>query len=170
MQIRVTAERIYAHLPAEERARLEAYARGVNLFISQHQDTLPPEFRLLHYNPQPWTGVDSVSVGLMMAEMLDMHWYTKLGREHVAARLQNPKLEAELYPVGSWRDHPPTGVRVDLSQPDAVPPLRQTTMTTMRTTTAARRGLPIRQMSRVRCARCLACQPARAARRGRTIG
>jgi len=36
----------------------------VNLFIEQHQDSLPAEFRLLHYRPQPWTGVDSVSVGL----------------------------------------------------------------------------------------------------------
>jgi penicillin amidase len=121
LQIRVTAERVYAHLPAEERARMEAYARGVNLYIAQNAATLPPEFRLLHYKPRPWTGVDSVSVGLMMAEMLDMHWYTKLGREHVAARLHDPKLEAELYPVGSWRDHPPTGVRVDLSQPEVVP-------------------------------------------------
>ncbi|MGD0830762.1 MAG: penicillin acylase family protein [Terracidiphilus sp.] len=121
LQIRVTAERVYARLPTEERARMEAYARGVNLYIAQHENTLPPEFRLLHYKPQPWTGVDSVSVGLMMAEMLDMHWYTKLGRDHVAARLHDPKLEAELYPVGSWRDHPPTGVRVDLSQPQVAP-------------------------------------------------
>jgi penicillin amidase len=36
--------------------------------------------------------------------------------------LNDPKLEADLYPVGSWRDHPPTGVVVDLSQPHAEPP------------------------------------------------
>ena len=89
----------------------------MNLFIAQHHDSLPPEFRLLGYRPQPWSGVDSVSVGLMMVETLDTHWETKLSREIVAAKLNNPKLEADLYPVGSWRDHPPTGVQVDLSQP-----------------------------------------------------
>ncbi len=121
LQIRNTARRIYANLPAEERARFEAYARGVNLYIAQHADALAPEFRLLHYKPQSWTGVDSVAIGLMMAQTLDTHWQVKLERERVAARLNDPKLEAELYPVGSWRDHPPTGVRVDLSQPRAAP-------------------------------------------------
>ena len=117
LQFRNTARRVYANLSAEDRARFEDYARGVNLFIAQHQDSLPPEFKLLHYKPQPWSGVDSISIGLMMVDMLDSHWYTKLAREHVAARLNNEKLESELYPVGSWRDHPPTGIRIDLSQP-----------------------------------------------------
>ena len=120
--IRETARRIYANLPAADRARLDDYARGVNLFIAQHQATLPPEFKLLGYRPQPWSGADSVSVGLGMAQMLDTHWETKLSRDRIAARLKNPKLEADLYPIGSWRDHPPTGVQVDLSQPRPAPP------------------------------------------------
>ena len=41
--------------------------------------------------------------------MLDTHWPDKLARERIAADLDNPELEADLYPVGSWRDHPPTG-------------------------------------------------------------
>src|SRR5262249_46798790 len=47
-QFRNVARRIYANLTPEDRARLEAYAQGVNLYIAQHQDSLPPEFRLLH--------------------------------------------------------------------------------------------------------------------------
>src|ERR1035437_6804065 len=112
-QFRNTARRIYANLPADDRARLDAYARGVNLFIAQHPDALPPEFKLLHYRPEPWSGVDSVSIGIMMVQMLDTHWDVKLGRERVAAKLNNPKLEADLYPVGSWRDHAPTGPVMD---------------------------------------------------------
>ncbi len=122
LQFRNTSRRIYANLPAEDRARLDAYARGVNLFIAQHQDTLPAEFKLLMYKPQPWSGADSLSIGMMMVEMLDTHFYTKMGRERIAADLHNPKLEADLYPVGSWRDHPPTGVVIDLSQPHEVHP------------------------------------------------
>jgi penicillin amidase len=122
LQFRKTAERMYANLSAADRARLDDYARGVNLFIEQHQDSLPAEFHLLFYRPRPWTGVDSVSVGLMMVQMLDTHWPTKLSRERIAARLNNEKLEADLYPVGSWRDHPPTGLVLDLSQPHAEPP------------------------------------------------
>jgi penicillin amidase len=120
-QFRKVAQRIYSNLPAEERTRLEAYARGVNIYIAQHQDSLPPEFRLLHYKPQPWSGVDSISIGMMMVDMLDTHWYSKLSRERIAARLHNPKLESDLYPVGSWRDHPPTGDLQGESQPNPKP-------------------------------------------------
>jgi penicillin G amidase len=119
---RNTAHRIYDHLSPDDRRRLDDYARGVNQFIAQHQDTLPVEFRLLMYKPQPWTGADSVSIGMMMVDMLDTHWDVKLSREKVAARLGNPKLESDLYPVGSWRDRPPTGEVVDLTQPRPVPP------------------------------------------------
>jgi penicillin amidase len=116
LQFRNTARRIYANQPPADRARLDAYARGVNLFIAQHQATLPPEFRLLGYRPQPWSGVDSVSIGLTMVQMLDTHWDSKLSREAISAKLKDPKLEADLYPVGSWRDHPPTGVQANPSQ------------------------------------------------------
>jgi penicillin amidase len=121
-QFRNTAHRIFSSMPPEERAHYEAYARGVNLYITQHRDSLPPEFHLLHYQPQPWTGADSISIGMMMVDMLDTHWYTKLSRERIAAKLNNPKLESDLYPVGSWRDHPPTGELLDLSQPHPEPP------------------------------------------------
>jgi len=125
LQFRNTAQRVYNNIAPDERARLDAYARGVNLFIAQHPDFLPPEFALLHYKPKPWTGVDSLSVGMMMIETLDSRFETKLARERIAQKLQNPKLVANLYPVGSWRDHPPTGQIVDLSQPNPISPTPQ---------------------------------------------
>jgi penicillin amidase len=122
VQLGVVARRIYANLSVADRTRLDDYARGVNLFIDQHADSLPAEFRLLHYRPQPWTGVDSIAIGLMMVQTLDWHWDVKLAREEISAHLHNPKLEADLYPVGSWRDHPPTGTVIDWSQPHPAPP------------------------------------------------
>jgi penicillin G amidase len=119
---RKIAQRVYASLAADERRRMDDYARGVNLFIEQHEETLPVEFRLLMYKPKPWTGQDSISVGLMMVDTLDTHWDVKLSREKIAARLNNPKLEMDLYPVGSWRDRPPTGEVIDLTQPRPAPP------------------------------------------------
>ncbi len=119
LEFKNSAQRIYGHLSAADRARVDDYALGVNLFMAQSEQagTLPVEFKLLRYTPAPWSGVDSVSVGLMIVQMLDTHWPNKLGRERVAAHLNNPGLESDLYPVGSWRDHPPTGLVVDLSQP-----------------------------------------------------
>jgi penicillin G amidase len=121
LQLQRMAQRIYPNLPAADRARLDEYARGVNLFIQQHGDRLPAEFRLLHYRPEPWTGVDSLSIGMMMVQMLDTHWYAKMGRDEITATLHNPKLVDDLYPVGSWRDRPPTGQVIDWSQPHPAP-------------------------------------------------
>ena len=124
LQMRATAQRFYNNLSDDDRRRLDDYARGVNLFIAQAEqfNSLPVEFKILHYRPQPWTGVDSISVGLSMVQTLDTHIATKLSRARVAAKLNNPALEADLYPVGSWRDRPPTGIRVDLSEPQPMPP------------------------------------------------
>ncbi|HUX28712.1 MAG TPA: penicillin acylase family protein, partial [Terracidiphilus sp.] len=124
LEIRRTAERIYGEQPAADRARLDDYARGVNLYIAHCEATgaLPPEFKLLLYRPKTWSGVDSISVGLMMVETLDTRVRTKLARGQVTAKLHNPRLEADLYPVGSWRDHPPTGIDLDLSKPHPEPP------------------------------------------------
>ncbi len=123
LEIRLTAERIYNHLSAADRTRLDDYARGVNLMIAQSENTssLPVEFRLLRYRPRSWRGVDSISVGMSMVQELDMHAVTKLDRARVSVTLHDPKLEADLYPVGSWRDNPPTGMKVDLSQPLQLP-------------------------------------------------
>src|ERR1039458_6083175 len=59
LQFRLVAQRIYPKLPAAGRARLDAYARGVNLFIAQHPGSLPAELKLLLYRPKPWCGVVS---------------------------------------------------------------------------------------------------------------
>jgi penicillin amidase len=126
LQFRNTAQRIYDHMTPADRVRLDDYARGVNLFISQHRSSLPAEFKLLLYRPRQWSGVDSISIGLMMVETLDTHWYVKMARERIAAKLNNPKLEADLYPVGSWRDRPPTGLVVDWSKPHPAPPMTGT--------------------------------------------
>src|ERR1700677_3740244 len=68
---RKAAHRIYISLSANEKSGLDAYARGVNLFIAQHHDSLPAEFKLLHYVPRQWSGEDSILIGTMMINDLD---------------------------------------------------------------------------------------------------
>jgi penicillin amidase len=114
--MRETAERIVANLSENDRRYLNDYAHGVNIFIATHYESLPAEFRLLKYKPQPWQPVDSALIVMGMAQILDQRWDSKLDRERVVARL-GPTLAASLYPVGSWRDHPPTQTVPDLTQP-----------------------------------------------------
>jgi penicillin G amidase len=116
LQIRPSAERLTATMPAEQKRLFEAYARGVNAFIASHQDNLPAEFRLLGYKPRPWQPVDSWLTALNMVARLDTLYPWKLEREKVQARLA-PNLITGLYPTTTWRDHPPTQSIPDLTAP-----------------------------------------------------
>jgi penicillin amidase len=118
---RETAERIVANFSENDRRYFNDYAHGVNIFIATHEDNLPAEFRLLRYRPQPWQPTDSALIALGMVQILDQRWDSKLDRERVTARL-GPTLATQLYPVGSWRDHPPTQTIPDLTSPQSFIP------------------------------------------------
>jgi penicillin amidase len=120
VQLRATADRAVSALPPEQLHYLEIYARGVNAYIAQQRGNLPLEFRVLRYTPVPWTSRDTLLVALVMFQDLTNSFPTKLGREAVAARLP-PELLADLYPVGSWRDHPPAQPIIDLTAPQELP-------------------------------------------------
>ncbi len=68
MRMREIAEAEAAGLPADERAALVEYARGVNYYIDTHRGDYPLEFSLPghEYDPQPWTLPDSLVIGLVM--------------------------------------------------------------------------------------------------------
>ncbi len=122
--LRDAADRAIAVLPSDQLHQLEVYARGVNAEIASARDHLPVEFRLLHYTPAPWTPRDSLLVALAMFQELSNGFPTKLNREAIESRLdpalpasERQQLLADLYPVGSWRDHPPGAPAVDLANP-----------------------------------------------------
>ncbi len=122
LQIRAAADRAVAVLPPEQLHLLEVYASGVNTAIAQQHAHLPIEFHILGYTPRPWTPRDSILVSLAMFQDLTNTYPTKLAREALTARLP-ANLVPDLYPVGSWRDHPPTTPEPDLTLPG--PPIEQ---------------------------------------------
>lgn len=92
--LRRQAEEEYAEASPVLKARLDAYAAGVNAFLAQHRGAWPPEFVLLNYRPEPWSGVDSLVWGRLMALQLS---YNSAG-EMLNARLK-ATLPDELYRV-----------------------------------------------------------------------
>ncbi len=116
LQLRETAERALTLLPADERHQLDRYAAGVNAEIGSAGSHLPAEFRVLGYTPAPWSPVDSVLIGLVMAEDLSTTYPEKLNREAVSAKMPADLL-ADMYPTRTWRDHPPSDGKPDMSAP-----------------------------------------------------
>jgi len=116
LQIRAAADRALATLGPDQLHLLERYAAGVNASIATQSAHLPLEFRLIRYQPAPWAPRDSLLVGLVMFQDLTTSFPQELNREALTARLPE-NLIADLYPVGSWRDHPPAQPIVDLTAP-----------------------------------------------------
>ncbi len=123
LQLRAAADNAAAQLPPDQLHQLQAYARGVNAYITTHNgsngpNTLPIEFHILHYSPDLWQPRDSLLIAIVMAQDLATDFPTKLNREALAANLPS-NLVPDLYPVGSWRDKPPTQDAPNLTTPSA---------------------------------------------------
>src|SRR5687768_17985871 len=65
------AEAEFANASPQSRVMLEAYARGVNAYISTlDAKSLPLEFQILQYRPKPWTPADSLLIIKLFFEAL----------------------------------------------------------------------------------------------------
>ena len=94
-------------LSARDRAYFEAYVHGVNASMEHSRKHLPLEFRLMHYEPAPWTVDDCFAVGAELAQELNHGRYRyALLREQFQAAL-GATLAADLFVNESRHDHPP---------------------------------------------------------------
>jgi len=67
--LRRIAEQEWTRLPEETRQVLTAFATGVNAHLEEVKDSLPIEFGLLDYQPEPWSPIDSLTIEG------DFRWY-----------------------------------------------------------------------------------------------
>ena len=85
-------------MPDWAKQQVNAYVAGVNAFISSHHGaTLPPEFTLLRFEPEPWTPVDVVVWVKMMAWDLSGNYSFELLRHDLLAAV-GPERMAQLMP------------------------------------------------------------------------
>jgi len=109
-----------AALPPAARANLAAYADGVN--AAMRTRPLPPECRVLAYQPEPWTPRDSLLTSFATVLALTDSWEDVATRSDVLAAL-GPAGRDAFFPITDPAyDHPATG---GASAPVApLPPLK----------------------------------------------
>jgi penicillin G amidase len=93
----------FATLPADARALLEAYARGVNAWIDLKGRFAAPEFLVLGA-PERWEPTDSLLWAKTMGLWLSMNWRQELARQALAGRVPAALLN-QLWPPAT--DAPP---------------------------------------------------------------
>jgi penicillin amidase len=81
----------------ETRSALEAYAAGVNAFLDAQQP-LTLEFTILRFKPQPWSLLDTLTWGKVMAWNLSINWDTEILRARLMDKL-GVERAAELEPM-----------------------------------------------------------------------
>ncbi|NCT20429.1 penicillin acylase family protein [bacterium] len=82
-----SAEADWQTLDAGTQAILQAYADGVNAFLAQAGDNLPLEFKILGIKPQPWTPIDSLVFGKLVAWGLSNNYQDELVISKLTATL-----------------------------------------------------------------------------------
>ena len=105
------AEAAVARMPEERRRLLEAYARGVNLYMEQRRGRLPAEFLALRYSPQPWTPADTLLIAANLYKELTGFWKDQMLRAEVS-RAVGAEMANDLYAATAnspW-DHPIVGL------------------------------------------------------------
>ncbi|HEX7137779.1 MAG TPA: penicillin acylase family protein [Vicinamibacterales bacterium] len=76
------AQAAWARMPRWAKDQINAYTDGVNAFISSHHGSaLPPEFSLLRFEPEPWSGPDVTVWVKMMAWDLSANYSFELLRD-----------------------------------------------------------------------------------------
>ena len=100
------AQREYASLGSETKRNFDAYARGVNAWLTSPSGLLPPEFLLLRFEPERWTPADSLVWLKLMALRLSADHGTELLRARLHERLSEQQLH-DLWP-GYPSDAPTT--------------------------------------------------------------
>ena len=99
------AEAIFEATSPDVRSVLEAYAAGVNIWLTNRSGALPPEFVLLGFEPEPWHPADSLVWNRLMALRLGRNWRIELLRARIARELERRELAserlAELWPGNS---------------------------------------------------------------------
>jgi len=92
------ARSAWDRLPDEARQQITAYCAGVNAFIGTHHGRLlPPEFTLLRFEPEPFTGPDVMVWVKMMAWDLSANYTLELMRHDIAAKIGAERM-ADLMP------------------------------------------------------------------------
>ena len=76
LDITGTSEATYSMLHPESREAYDAFAAGVNAWMTALPNGLPAEFEWLGYEPAPWAPVDSIAI-------LRRWWWYLTGRLHV---------------------------------------------------------------------------------------
>ncbi|MCX7908263.1 MAG: penicillin acylase family protein [Ignavibacteria bacterium] len=78
LQLKETSELVINNLDSFSLSLLNAFSNGVNYYIEKNSNRLPIEFQTLGYKPKPWTPLDCILIGRLMAFTMNFSFWMDL--------------------------------------------------------------------------------------------
>ncbi len=97
LRITQKSEKLLENEPEKLKKALDAFADGVNQYIAELGDNLPPEFKILGYKPDKWEAVNSLNLVGYMSWDLSMAWSTEMVYDKIRKKVSAEQF-AELFP------------------------------------------------------------------------
>jgi acyl-homoserine-lactone acylase len=98
INLKKSAEILYNDLSPEKKVLLDCYARGVNAYLDQYRDKLPPELAMSGYRPEKWEVMDSISLMSLVNFALAFNMHEEIGSLSLIQAI-GPEKTAWLLPV-----------------------------------------------------------------------
>ncbi|MGC9077728.1 MAG: penicillin acylase family protein [Candidatus Kapaibacteriota bacterium] len=98
LQLRTYSELVVKNLDPFSLKLLNAFSNGVNYYIETHWKKLPVEFQALNYKPRPWTPLDCILIGRLMAFTMNFSFWMDLTYFDIANKIGYQKA-SELIPT-----------------------------------------------------------------------
>ncbi|MCP4441386.1 MAG: penicillin acylase family protein [Aureispira sp.] len=76
---------------------VEAYTKGINAYIDRVGKKLPPEFKLVRFQPEKWDVVDSLSIARFLSFQMSLGWMHELERLKITEKVGLDKA-SKLFP------------------------------------------------------------------------
>lgn len=93
MLMRETAELIWQQMDEDSKTVLESYTAGINAYLEEHKNALPIEYKILQFEPEPWTPIDSLVWGNAISLQLSSNRRLELIRGQVFAAVGQEGIE-----------------------------------------------------------------------------
>jgi len=103
LKITEKSQIVLEHSSQKVTTALKAFASGVNQYISNTQDQLPPEFTLLNYQPKKWKPIHSINLIGYMAWDLTMPWSYEITMHKLQSRLNQQHFQTLIPDVSSQK-------------------------------------------------------------------
>ncbi|MCB9007024.1 MAG: MFS transporter [Ardenticatenaceae bacterium] len=93
MLMRETAELIWEQMDPDSKEILQAYTDGINAYLEENKNALPIEYKILMFEPEPWSPVDSLVWGNAISLQLSSNRRLELIRMQVFAAVGQEGME-----------------------------------------------------------------------------